>query len=480
MRLKEENAKMKRKLDEVGQNGSKRPHTALSGWRHPFTDDITKVLLPSNWEWFPIDRYDGTTDPDDHVFVYVTHVSLYTTEDAIFCRVFPTTLKDAALSWFKELPPMSIDCFSTLVARFGTRFVLSRRHHLTAFALVNIRQEEGEALRTFIQRFEKVALRIKDLSPEVAWLHMIMGLRPGPFADNLAMKPTTSLDELRQRAAEYIQYEELRELREEMGAENSPTDNKACDRYSHHKSSLRPEEVRQPRFNQYTQLNVARSRALEEALNADLIQLPRKKATSWNADMSRHCRYHGKYGHETEECTSLKDKIEELIQAGHLRQFVQRGGRGRVESRGRIENLYDKREGVRMVSGERSNVSGNVLNAPFLAIYESLIPPEEEKLKQKQLVALLERLVRKEWPAAKLHLYGSCANSFGASKSVIDVCLAIEEADMDKAKVIMKLADILQSGNLQNVQVRKFSSFFCISIFILMVCETYKEMCNNL
>lgn len=112
----------------------------------------------------------------------------------------------------------------------------------------------------------------------------------------------------------------------------------------------------------------------------------------------------------------------------------------------------------------------DVYNVPFLAIYESLIPPEEEKLKQKQLVALLEKLVSKEWPAAKLYLYGSCANSFGVSKSDIDVCLAIEEADLDKAKIIMKLADILQSDNLQNVQVRKFRCFLCITIFILMVC----------
>ncbi|TKY45725.1 Poly(A) RNA polymerase cid11 [Spatholobus suberectus] len=76
----------------------------------------------------------------------------------------------------------------------------------------------------------------------------------------------------------------------------------------------------------------------------------------------------------------------------------------------------------------------------------------KKKQKQKQLVALLEKLVNKEWPTAKLYLYGSCANSFDVSKSDIDVCLAIEEADMDKSKIIMKLADILQSDNLQNVQ----------------------------
>ena len=92
------------------------------------------------------------------------------------------------------------------------------------------------------------------------------------------------------------------------------------------------------------------------------------------------------------------------------------------------------------------------LNAPLLAIYESLIPPEEERAKQKQLLALLEKLACKEWPEARLYLYGSCANSFGVSKSDIDVCLVFNE-DINKSEILLKLADILQSDNLQNVQV---------------------------
>lgn len=93
------------------------------------------------------------------------------------------------------------------------------------------------------------------------------------------------------------------------------------------------------------------------------------------------------------------------------------------------------------------------LNAPFLTIYESLVPAEEEKAQQKQLLALLERLVCKEWPKARLYLYGSCASSFGVSRSDIDVCLAMEDADVNKSEILLRLADILQSDNLQNVQV---------------------------
>lgn len=95
------------------------------------------------------------------------------------------------------------------------------------------------------------------------------------------------------------------------------------------------------------------------------------------------------------------------------------------------------------------------LNAPFLAIYDSLIPTEEEKAKQNQLFTLLETLITKEWPEAQLYVYGSCGNSFGVSKSDIDLCLAIDVADDNKSEILLRLADILQSDNLQNVQVNQ-------------------------
>ncbi|RLN17875.1 hypothetical protein C2845_PM02G16850 [Panicum miliaceum] len=88
----------------------------------------------------------------------------------------------------------------------------------------------------------------------------------------------------------------------------------------------------------------------------------------------------------------------------------------------------------------------------FLSIFESLVPSEEEIAKQKQLLASLSRIINKEWPNSKLYLYGSCANSFGFSNSDIDLCLSIDDKEMSKVDIILKLADILQAGNLQNIQ----------------------------
>ncbi|CAL4924490.1 unnamed protein product [Urochloa decumbens] len=88
----------------------------------------------------------------------------------------------------------------------------------------------------------------------------------------------------------------------------------------------------------------------------------------------------------------------------------------------------------------------------FLSIFESLVPSQEEIAKQKQLLTSLSRIINKEWPNSKLYLYGSCANSFGFSNSDIDLCLSIDDKEMSKVDIILKLADILQAANLQNIQ----------------------------
>ena len=99
-----------------------------------------------------------------------------------------------------------------LESMFETQFATSRLHHLTSIVSVGICQEKGESLRKFIDRFKKVAMSIRNLSPDVAMHHMLTALRPGSFADNLCMQPAANLDELRRRAAKFMQLEELREF----------------------------------------------------------------------------------------------------------------------------------------------------------------------------------------------------------------------------------------------------------------------------
>jgi len=71
--------------------------TLDSARRHPFTDSIVGVSLLNKWKGFNKDRYDGLAEVDEHMDVYITHMSLYTSDDAVLCRVFPTSLKERAM-----------------------------------------------------------------------------------------------------------------------------------------------------------------------------------------------------------------------------------------------------------------------------------------------------------------------------------------------------------------------------------------------
>ncbi|GJM90060.1 hypothetical protein PR202_ga06302 [Eleusine coracana subsp. coracana] len=88
----------------------------------------------------------------------------------------------------------------------------------------------------------------------------------------------------------------------------------------------------------------------------------------------------------------------------------------------------------------------------LIALYESLKPSEEHKSKQQQLVDSLTKSVSKEWPNAQLHLYGSCANSFGTSHSDVDVCLQMEIGTGSTVEILLRLAEILRTDNFESVE----------------------------
>ncbi|XP_020209248.1 uncharacterized protein LOC109794185 [Cajanus cajan] len=185
-----------------------------------------EMPLPIGWKPLHLERYDGTTDPDEHIDLYTTQVNLYTNQDAILCRVFRTSLKGAALNWYTQLPTESINNFGTLVRRFIAQYATSRPYHITSAALASLRQSDDEPLRTFMERFAAISVKIRNLKPEVALHAMLMALKPGPFVESLCREAPRDMDELRARAAGYIQMEEHSAFRDQVrGKSQAKPDN---------------------------------------------------------------------------------------------------------------------------------------------------------------------------------------------------------------------------------------------------------------
>ncbi|GAV56648.1 LOW QUALITY PROTEIN: hypothetical protein CFOL_v3_00190, partial [Cephalotus follicularis] len=72
------------------------------------------------------------------------------------------------------------------------------------------------------------------------------------------------------------------------------------------------------------------------------IQWPEKlRSPIERRDVEKYCRYHRDHGHDTEDCRQVKNQIEDLIQRGHLRKYVDREA-----PHGRREKAYGRQSQV--------------------------------------------------------------------------------------------------------------------------------------
>jgi len=106
---------------------------------HPFKNEIIVVPLPDKWRGLTIKLYDVSTDPDEHLNIFKTQMTLYTTNKAVWCKLFPTSLQEGPLGWFTGLPSNSVKNFKVLTTKFTTQYATSRPHHTSSMFLLNLK-----------------------------------------------------------------------------------------------------------------------------------------------------------------------------------------------------------------------------------------------------------------------------------------------------------------------------------------------------
>ncbi|XP_072088241.1 uncharacterized protein [Arachis hypogaea] len=170
-------------------------------------------------------------------------------------------------------------------------------------------------------RFTEAAMQIPDLNPEVQ-LHAIKsGIRPGKFQEAIAVAKPKTLEEFREKAQDQIEIEELREARK---SEKPTKKEEERPQWPSSKDIRKPFKLA-PKFDTYTKFNTRREDIIKEILHNKFIKPPVRAGSYQDqkyVDKSKHCAFHQKFGHTTDECIVAKDLLERLARQGLLDKYV--------------------------------------------------------------------------------------------------------------------------------------------------------------
>ena len=78
---------------------------------------------------------------------------VYSKDETLMCKVFPSSLGLVAMRWFDGLREDSIDSFKELTWAFGSRFITCNRVPRPLDSLLSLSMRERETLKTYLDKY---------------------------------------------------------------------------------------------------------------------------------------------------------------------------------------------------------------------------------------------------------------------------------------------------------------------------------------
>uniref|UniRef100_A0A2N9IAL2 Uncharacterized protein n=1 Tax=Fagus sylvatica TaxID=28930 RepID=A0A2N9IAL2_FAGSY len=274
--LKEMREQMKEMKSQVKAKAAKNLDMLVHRSESPFTKRVDEYPLPAKFKVPQLETFDGFKDPLDYLDSFRTIMRLHGVLDEIMA--------------------------------FIDNFIGGRRSARPANYLLNIRQREGESLRSYVQRFNKEAVQIDEPNEYVALTAFNAGLLKGDFLFQLCKDPPKSMSELMYEAQKFINAEDAFEARDEfLSRKRKEPEDRRFDS-SRNKSSKQD----YPKAERKNIISSNRHIKWPGKLRSD----PTKRSKDL------YCRFHQDHGHTIEDCFALKQQIEALIRQGKLGKFV--------------------------------------------------------------------------------------------------------------------------------------------------------------
>ena len=97
--------------------------------------------------------YNGRTGPVEHVSQFKQKMAVHSQDEALLCKVFPSSLGPMPMRWFDELRTNSISSFKKLTQSFCSRFITCSRVPHPLDSLLSMTMREGESVKAYAERY---------------------------------------------------------------------------------------------------------------------------------------------------------------------------------------------------------------------------------------------------------------------------------------------------------------------------------------
>ena len=165
--------------------------------KSPFTRGIEKAKLPRRFHQPTFAIYNGRTDPVEHVSQFKQKMAVHSQDEALLCRVFPSSLGPMSMRWFDELRTNSISSFKKLTQSFYSRFITCSRVPQPLDSLLSMSMKEGEFVKAYVERYWEMFNEIDGDFDKVAIRTFKVSLPPKhSLRKSRISKPVTSLCQL--------------------------------------------------------------------------------------------------------------------------------------------------------------------------------------------------------------------------------------------------------------------------------------------
>ncbi|KAF5933814.1 hypothetical protein HYC85_029985 [Camellia sinensis] len=305
----------------------------------PFVPAIENAPLPSGFLQPKFTTYEGKTDPYSHLSHFRQVMAVYRRNEALMCILFPSSLGDLGLTWFEKLPEGSIASWAQLAEAFVTRFRTNTKTPMEIDQLLSIDMGEKETLRSYNSRYWETFNQIGDCPTNLAIAQYKRGLPVGNrLRDSITMTPPLTMEALMERVHQHIRVEEdgarAKAKSSTIAVPEKKTSAKVNTVDRSNKNGCGKRDSGEDPDKRWLRIRTAITTVFKKPIYRILSEIRDEPFVKWPAkpgeaqkdydDRSR-CTFHKEKGHRTENCTPLRQHLEELVAAGHLDKYIEGG-----------------------------------------------------------------------------------------------------------------------------------------------------------